>query len=156
MRSVLLALTLSLPPAALVAQPLPLQDLINKQQASASAAPELAQPRFLLASTAAPKSGAGAGTNSGKWSQASYVWDSEALLDPDRREAELQALRKAGMEKIYLGLKAAQVNDLITTRRRLEQLLEDAAREDLQVSLLLGDSSWIEPTDRHQLSDLLN
>ncbi len=64
-------------------------------------------------------------------------------------------MRKAGMNKIYLGLKGAQVNDLATTRQRLEQLLQDAAREDLQVSLLLGDSSWIEPTDRHQLSDLL-
>ncbi|MBK5300858.1 MULTISPECIES: hypothetical protein [Gammaproteobacteria] len=160
MRSVLLALTLSLPPAALVAQPLPLQDLIDKQQSDPmfrTGEADLRQLRFLLASTsaAAPKAGAEAGTSSGKWSQASYVWDSEALLDPDRREAELQALRKAGMDKIYLGLKAAQVNDLVTTRRRLEQLLQDAAREDLQVSLLLGDSSWIEPTDRHQLSDLL-
>ena len=56
---------------------------------------------------------------SDKWSQASYVWDSEALLDPGQRPAELEALRKAGMDKIYLGLKAAQINDLVTTRQQL-------------------------------------
>ena len=44
-----------------------------------------------------------------KWSQASYVWDSEALLEPGQRPAELDALRNAGMDKIYLGLKAAQI-----------------------------------------------
>ncbi|WP_288097900.1 hypothetical protein [Pseudomonas sp.] len=90
-----------------------------------------------------------------KWSQASYVWDSEALLDPGQRPAELDALRNAGMDKIYLGLKAAQIRDLATTRQRLEQLLRDAAGKGVQVSLLLGDPSWIEPPERHQLTDLL-
>lgn len=90
-----------------------------------------------------------------KWSQASYVWDSEALLDPGQRLAELDALRNAGMDKIYLGLKAAQIKDLGTTRQRLEQLLRDAAGKGVQVSLLLGDPSWIEPPERHQLTDLL-
>ena len=90
-----------------------------------------------------------------KWSQASYVWDSEALLDPGQRPAELDALRNAGMDKIYLGLKAAQIKDLGTTRQRLEQLLRDAAGKGVQVSLLLGDPSWIEPQERHQLTDLL-
>ena len=90
-----------------------------------------------------------------KWSQASYVWDSEALLDPGQRPAELDALRNAGMDKIYLGLKAAQIKDLGTTRQRLEQLLRDAAGRGVQVSLLLGDPSWIEPPERHQLTDLL-
>jgi hypothetical protein len=90
-----------------------------------------------------------------RWSQASYVWDSEALLDPGQRPAELQALRNAGMDKIYLGLKAAQIRDLGATRQRLEQLLRDAADKGVQVSLLLGDPSWIEPPERHQLTDLL-
>ncbi|MGY3175972.1 hypothetical protein ACVWYU_005398 [Pseudomonas sp. TE12234] len=90
-----------------------------------------------------------------RWSQASYVWDSEALLDPDQRPAELEALRNAGMDKIYLGLKAAQIKDLGATRQRLEQLLRDAADKGVQVSLLLGDPSWIEPPERHQLTDLL-
>ncbi|BFT64132.1 hypothetical protein [Pseudomonas moorei] len=90
-----------------------------------------------------------------RWSQASYVWDSEALLDPGQRPAELEALRNAGMDKIYLGLKAAQIKDLGATRQRLEQLLRDAADKGVQVSLLLGDPSWIEPPERHQLTDLL-
>lgn len=90
-----------------------------------------------------------------KWSQASYVWDSEALLDPAQRAPELEALQKAGMSKIYLGLKAAQITELATTRQRLEQLLQDAEGRGVHVSLLLGDPSWIEPQDRHQLTDLL-
>jgi hypothetical protein len=103
----------------------------------------LAQPLMLQAAQAS------------QWSQASYVWDSEALLDPDQRAAELEALRKAGMDKIYLGLKGAQIKDLATTRQRLAQLLPDAAAKGVQVSLLLGDPSWIEPAERHQLPDLL-
>ncbi|MDB5979672.1 MAG: hypothetical protein JWQ69_687 [Pseudomonas sp.] len=122
MRSILLFLTLSLPPTLLVAQPLTHQALVAQ---------------------------------SSKWSQASYVWDSEALLDPDQRVAELEALRKAGMDKIYLGLTAAQINDLVTTRERLEQLLQVAASQGLQVSLLLGDPAWMDPQQRHQLTDLL-
>ncbi|WP_374439178.1 TolC family protein [Pseudomonas panipatensis] len=90
-----------------------------------------------------------------QWLQATYIWNSAALLDPRERPAELQALRNAGMEKIYLGLDAAQVANLSVTRQRLEQLLADAARSGLQVSLLLGDPSWIEPAQRAQLTDLL-
>lgn len=91
-----------------------------------------------------------------KWSQASYVWDSEALLDPGHRAAELTALRRAGMDKIYLGLKGAQFKDFATTRQRLEQLLQEAAGEGLQVSLLLGDPEWMKPQERHQLTELLD
>lgn len=91
----------------------------------------------------------------GNWSQASYVWESEALLDPAYRATELAALRKAGMDKIYLGLNAAQIRALGTTRERLEQLLQQANREGVQVSLLLGDPEWIKPEGRDQLSDLL-
>jgi hypothetical protein len=91
-----------------------------------------------------------------QWSQASYVWDSEALLDPAHRQTELAALRKAGMDKIYLGLKGAQIKDLATTRQRLQQLLQQANSAGVQVSLLLGDPAWIEPQERHQLTDLLD
>lgn len=90
-----------------------------------------------------------------KWSQASYVWDSETLLDPGHRAGELDSLRKAGMDKIYLGLKAAQLKDLGTTRQHLEQLLQEAGRDGVQVSLLLGDPEWIKPQERHQLTDVL-
>ena len=34
-------------------------------------------------------------------------------------------------------------------------MLRDAAGKGVQVSLLLGDPSWIEPPERHQLTDLL-
>lgn len=90
-----------------------------------------------------------------KWLQATYVWNSEALLDPMHRQAELHALRTAGMQKIYLGLNAVQVTNLSATRQLLEQLLQDAVRSGLQVSLLLGDPSWIQPQHRKQLTDLL-
>lgn len=91
-----------------------------------------------------------------EWLQASYVWNSQALLDPKQRPAELQALRKAGMQKIYLGLNAAQIANLAVTREALSQLLKDAERSGLQVSLLLGDPSWIEPQHRGQLAALLD
>lgn len=111
---------------------------------AASPVTDLAQPRRILPSQGAVK-----------WSQATYVWDSEALLDPARRSTQLQALRKAGMEKIYLGLKSSQLNQLAVTGPRIEQLLQEAGREGLQVSLLLGDPGWIEPQQRQQLIDLL-
>lgn len=90
-----------------------------------------------------------------QWSQASYVWDSEGLLDPGHRATELAALRQAGMNKIYLGLKAEQIKNLATTRQQLAQLLPEAAGEGVQVSLLLGDPEWLKPQERHQLSELL-
>ncbi|MGV8865156.1 MAG: TolC family protein [Pseudomonas sp.] len=92
---------------------------------------------------------------SANWVQATYVWDSQVLLDAKRRPAELQTLRKAGMQKIYLGLNAAQIADLDATREALSQLLRDAAQGGLQVSLLLGDPAWIEPQHRAQLPALL-
>ncbi|ORL62658.1 hypothetical protein B7H17_18000 [Pseudomonas putida] len=89
------------------------------------------------------------------WNQGTYVWNSAALLEPRRRPAELQALQQAGMQKIYLGLDAAQVRNLSATRQALEQLLAQASRQGLQVSLLLGDPSWIEPAQRHELIELV-
>ncbi|MBF8742052.1 TolC family protein [Pseudomonas guariconensis] len=94
-------------------------------------------------------------TRTAGWSQGIYVWNSAALLDPHRRPAELQALQQAGMQKIYLGLDAAQVRNLPTTRQALEQLLAQASGQGLQVSLLLGDPSWIEPAQRHELMSLV-
>lgn len=121
MRSLLLVVTLWMPPVLLTVHPMTLQ---------------AAQAQ--------------------KWSQASYVWDSEALLDPGQRAVELTALRKAGMDKIYLGLTGAQIKDFATTRQRLAQLLQDAPGEGIQVSLLLGDPEWLKPQERHQLTDLLD
>ncbi len=107
------------------------------------------------ASSSASVGLSGKARESARWVQASYVWDSQALLDAKRRPAELQALRKAGMQKIYLGLNAAQISNLAATREALSQLLRDAAQGGLKVSLLLGDPAWIEPQHRAQLPALL-
>lgn len=90
-----------------------------------------------------------------EWSQASYLWDSHALLDPKRRAGELRALRRAGMTAIYLGLDKAQVDALPATRAALGELLAVAGREGLRVSLLLGDPAWLNAGQRDGLITLI-
>ncbi|WP_176470463.1 TolC family protein [Pseudomonas sp. Irchel 3F5] len=110
----------------------------------------------LLANTLLPSApGRTSTTTTATWNQATYVWNSSALLDRRRSDTELQALRTAGMSKIYLGLNGAQVRNLAATRQALEQLLAKATRQDMQISLLLGDPSWIEAGQRHELIELL-
>ena len=89
------------------------------------------------------------------WSQGVYVWDSAALLDSTRRTTELMALGGAGMRQIYLGLNAAQLGQLAQTKQSLAALLEEARTRNLRIGLLLGDSAWINPSDRGQLIALI-
>lgn len=91
----------------------------------------------------------------GEWSQGVYVWDSRRLLQASSRRAELRDLRRAGMQRIYVGLSAAQVADIPVLRQRLQGALDEAHAQGLQVGLLLGDPAWIEPAGRQGLLDLL-
>lgn len=91
----------------------------------------------------------------GTWTQGVYLWHSRALLDPTSRHAELRALREAGIQVVNLGLDAAQVADLATTRARLDELLREAHGQQLRVNLLLGDPGWIEPGQRPALIRLI-
>lgn len=89
------------------------------------------------------------------WLQGVYVWDSAALLDPARRTTELMALGGAGMRQVYIGINATQLGQLTQTKQALAALLEEARTRDLRVGLLLGDSAWINPSDRGQLTALI-
>lgn len=89
------------------------------------------------------------------WRQGVYLWDSYRLLQADTRSAELKALRKAGMQRIYLGLTARQVADMTGLRRDLQRSLDDAHKQGLEVALLLGDPAWIEPGGRQGLLTLI-
>ncbi len=89
------------------------------------------------------------------WRQGVYIWDSQALLDPRRRGAELQALREAGIGMLNVGLDAGQVAERERTRSALSELLREAHALGLQVNLLLGDPAWIKPRGRGQLTGLI-
>lgn len=91
----------------------------------------------------------------GAWRQGVYVWKSQALLDPARTANELRALRQAGIDQIYVGLDAAQVNHMPETRQALRSLLATTAKQDVRVSLLLGDPAWLNAGSRKPLLDLI-
>ena len=94
-------------------------------------------------------------STAGDWRQGTYVWDSRRLLQAGSRRAELRDLRRAGMQRIYLGLSAAQVADIPLLRQRLQDSLDEAHAQGLEVALLLGDPAWLEPAGRQGLLDLL-
>lgn len=89
------------------------------------------------------------------WSQGVYIWDSRALLDPQQRAAELQRLQRSGLQQLYVGLSAAQVGAEDGSVPALAALLQAAEPLGLQVSLLLGEPSWITPQGRPELLRLL-
>lgn len=89
------------------------------------------------------------------WNQGVYIWDSRALLDPLQRDAELQRLQRSGMQQLYVGLTATQVRAGADTEQALAALLQTATPRGLQVSLLLGEPSWITAQGRSELLQLL-
>lgn len=94
-------------------------------------------------------------TSAGEWRQGVYVWDSRRLLQASSRRGELRDLRRAGMQRIYIGLSAAQVADIPALRQPLQSSLDEAHDQGLQIGLLLGDPAWIEPAGRQGLLSLL-
>lgn len=90
-----------------------------------------------------------------RWSQGTYIWNSTALLDPQRREQELDQLQHAGMQELLVGLSGPQVRAGIATNRQLEALISRAHQRGLRVQLLLGDPQWILPAHRHELLALI-
>lgn len=89
------------------------------------------------------------------WEQGTYVWDSHALLDPARREAELEALQRAGMRRLYVGLDLAQTQDIARTGEAVTALEAAADARGMSLSLLLGDPHWMTEARRPHLIELL-
>ena len=76
-------------------------------------------------------------------------------MQASSRRNELRDLRRAGMQRLYVGLSGAQVADMTGLRQRLQSTLDEAHGQGLQVGLLLGDPAWIEPAGRQGLLNLL-
>jgi len=89
------------------------------------------------------------------WRQGTYLWHSQALLDPSQQDRQLQALKQAGMQVVNVGLDSGQVADMAPTQASLIDLLRRAHAQGLQVNLLLGDATWIKPGQRPQLIALI-
>ncbi len=94
-------------------------------------------------------------TRQADWTYGVYLWNSHALLSPDTRNQELARLQHAGFTRVYVGLDADQTRRLTDTRRHLQETLSKAARQNMQIYLLLGEPSWIEPEHRQHLLDLI-
>ncbi|MFF7709587.1 TolC family protein [Pseudomonas sp. NPDC007930] len=90
-----------------------------------------------------------------RWTQGVYVWNSQPLLDASQRPGQLAALQRAQITELNLGLNAVQVANAATTRGQLQALLRDAHAKGLKVNLLLGDPSWIKPSQRPALLGLI-
>jgi len=111
-------------------------------------------PGLGLEETAAPAPLRALATGARLWREGVYVWDSRRLLDPRTRADEWRALEAAGMQRILLGLSAAQLAEP-QLQRRLATLLREARARRLEVVLLLGEPQWILPGSRQSLIDLL-
>ncbi|MFZ6045836.1 TolC family protein [Pseudomonas sp. CR3202] len=122
----------------------------DDQALSSLLGPQRVDWQALEAGEAAPKARSPA-----SWSQGVYLWNSHALLQPDSRRAELGELRRAGMKRLYLGLDARQVADVPALRKQLQDTLDEAHAQGLEVALLLGDPAWLEPSGRQGLLDLI-
>ena len=82
-----------------------------------------------------------------------YVWNGQALLD---QPARLDALPK-GSNRILVSFTAPQLRALTqpTDRKKVERLLAQARAQGLRVELLLGEATWVLPSQRQALLDLL-
>lgn len=91
-----------------------------------------------------------------EWTRGTYIWDSQSLLDPASRADALAELREAGMTRLYLGLTAEQVADVGKVQPLLASLISAADSQNMEVSLLLGEPTWIEPEGRAALVELIH
>lgn len=82
-----------------------------------------------------------------------YLWNGQALLEHPER---LHNLPK-GSERILVSFTAPQLRALAqsTERKKMVQLLDQAHSRGLRVELLLGEATWVLPTQRQALLDLL-
>lgn len=89
------------------------------------------------------------------WTVGTYVWESEALLSSKTRAAQLDALARAGIGVVHVGLTGVQIARGQVTLQQLQQLLADAHRRSIKVTLLLGDPSWLRPQHRNELMEII-
>jgi len=81
-----------------------------------------------------------------------YLWDSQALFQRQRRDRLLERLQSAGVQRVLVGLTAAQT---ALPQAVLAAGLRAAERAGLEPWLLLGEPTWISPEGRQRLLDLI-
>lgn len=94
-------------------------------------------------------------SNSAAWSQATYVWNSQVLLDERLRSATLARLTDAGIERVYLGLNRNESTAAASGGLNIDVLIEEAGAQGITVDLLLGEPLWMKPEHRHDLLALI-
>lgn len=93
--------------------------------------------------------------NRASWSQATYVWNSQVLLDENLRPATLADLSEAGIDRIYLGLNRRESTAAASGELDIEALIAAAGARGIGVDLLLGEPLWMKPEHRHDLLALI-
>jgi hypothetical protein len=87
-----------------------------------------------------------------------YVWDSRQLLLRLERDPDVwKHFSDNGINRLLLSFDREQLDELQFTkaRSRLREFIGHAARQDLQVELLLGEPLWILPEHRQDLLDII-
>lgn len=82
-----------------------------------------------------------------------YVWDADPLLNKNLRMQTLQALTKAGFSDILLSFTGEQIRYIASEKGQAEvdALLDEARKNHLKVSLLLGDPNWSKRENKAEL-----
>ena len=88
------------------------------------------------------------------WSQGSYIWDSKQLLSSSGMTKELKQLKASGIDRLLVGLTPQQI-DNPQTHFHLTKLIDHSKKYNQKVILLLGEPSWIYPSNRRKLLTLI-
>lgn len=86
-----------------------------------------------------------------------YVWQADPFLNSITQSVELAKLKQNGISKILLSFNSNEISNLKTPlgKQKLVNLLKKAQANDIEVALLLGDSSWLLPEHRQELVTLV-
>jgi hypothetical protein len=84
-----------------------------------------------------------------------YVWNSAALMDPDRGRSMLGLFERLGIDQVMVSLDAQQIRDLDRISPDIQRLQKALAARRMQMGLLLGDANWILPENQSRLTALV-
>ncbi len=82
----------------------------------------------------------------------SYVWNYDLAWSVTEF---LEQCKKLEVRRVLLSLNAAQIGSITANALPIEQLINQAHQQGIQVELLLGDPDWILPSQRSKLLNTL-
>ncbi len=86
-----------------------------------------------------------------------YVWNSKDLIEKNQFQPTFwNLLDRLSIRRLLLSLNAGQIRDAKAHPQSLRDFLDNAKSKGVAVELLLGEPSWIEPSKRQNLIDLIN